>query len=541
MFMQLCSMPEKEGHVENSQIQSLLEPGAYLEPASDVRLIQTHISWIFLAGKYAYKVKKPVNFGFLDFSTLDRRKFYCDEEVRLNRRLCPDIYLDVIPVRETPGGASFHGNGRIIDYAVKMLRLPEDRMADRLLARGELTAEDLKRIAAIVADFHHRAARCDGTESHGSLEAVRRNWEENFGQIEDFAGTTLSLQDLRIVRNWVEQFMTANAGLFRSRVEGGFIRECDGDLHLENICLTDRICIFDCIEFNTRFRCIDTAADIAFLLMDLEFYGRRDLAALFLNEYLAESDDIGALLLLNFYRIHRAFIRGKVESFRLKDPGIPEKEKLEARDKARRYFRLARGYVIREGLEPILLVICGLTGSGKSTIAETVGAELGLTVLSSDRLRKELAGVPLYERHTGDYGEGIYSPAHGEATYAELFARADRLLDSGEGVIIDATCMRRKDRESLLEIAERHGAPLYLVLVETPEPVVRERLEERARNGKSISDGRWEVYLRQRDEFEPLLPSESRLLAVDGSAPLHDSVDAIFDAMGLLPAPTGAG
>jgi len=243
---------------------------------------------------------------------------------------------------------------------------------------------------------------------------------------------------------------------------------------------------------------------------------------------------------MNFYRIHRAFIRGKVESFRLKDPGIPAKEKLEAREKAKRYFRLARGYVLRESIEPILLVICGLSGSGKSTIAETIGGELGLPVLSSDRLRKELAGVPLYEHKADGYADGIYSPAHSEATYAELFTRADHLLDSGEGVIIDATCKRREDRESLLRIAESYGAPLHLVLVETPESIVRQRLEERSRNGKSISDGRWEVYLRQREEFEPLLLSEGRLLAVDGSAPLHDTIDAILDAMGLLSRSTGS-
>jgi len=527
--------------VEESQIKSLMNPDAYPDPADGVRLVQTHISWIFLAGKFAYKIKKPVDFGFLDFSTLDRRKFYCDEEVRLNRRLCPEIYLGVIPVREAVGGASFHGDGKVVDYAVKMVRLPEEQMADALLTRGELSADDVKRIAATVADFHARAGRADCREGHGSLEAISRNWEENFGQTEEFAGKTMALQDLRLVRNWVERFMTVNAGLFNSRVAGGFIRECDGDLHLENICLTDRICIFDCIEFNTRFRCIDTAADIAFLLMDLEFYGRRDLAALFLNEYLAASSDIGALLLVNFYRIHRAFVRGKVESFRLKDPGIPEREKQEASERARRYFRLARGYVLRERLEPMLLVICGLTGSGKSTIAETIGVELGLSVLSSDRLRKELAGVPLYEHNADDYAGGIYSPAHSEATYRELFTGADHLLGSGEGVIIDATCKRRNDRESLLRIAERHGAPLYLVLVETPESIVRQRLEERAGNGKSISDGRWEVYLRQREEFEPLLSSEGRLLAVDGSAPLHATVDAILDAMGLLFPPTGAG
>jgi uncharacterized protein len=524
----------KRMQVEKSQIRSLMKPDAYPDPTDGVRLVQTHISWIFLAGKFAYKIKKPVDFGFLDFSTLDRRKFYCDEEVRLNRRLCPEIYLGVIPVREAKGGVSFLGDGKIVDYAVKMVRLPEERMADALLVKGVLSADDVKKIAETVADFHRRAGRGAEIENYGSLQAIRRNWEENFAQADEFAGSTLTPRDFLLVREWVEGFMSGNADLFTARVAGGFIRECDGDLHLENICLTGRVCIFDCIEFNNRFRCIDTAADIAFLLMDLEYYGRRDLAEIFLNEYVAASYDIGVLQLLNFYKIHRAFVRGKVESFRLKDPGIPESEKQEAAEKARRYFRLARGYVLRKKLEPMLLVICGLTGSGKSTIAKTLGRELGLSVLSSDRLRKELAGVPLYEHNTEGYAAGIYSPAHTEATYRELFTKADHMLESGVGAIIDATCKRRKDRESLLQIAEQHGAPLYLVLAESPEPVIRQRLEERTRNATSISDGTWEVYLRQRDEFEPILPSEGRLLAVDGSASPEATVDAILDAMGLI-------
>ena len=521
--------------MEESQIKSLMKPDAYPDPTDGVRLVQTHISWIFLAGKFAYKIKKAVNFGFLDFSTLDRRKFYCDEEVRLNRRLCPEIYLGVMPVRETQGGASFHGDGKVIDYAVKMTRLPEERMANTLLANGELSADDVKSIAVTVADFHRRAGHSGEIESHGSLQSIRRNWEENFEQVDEFAGSTIPPRDLLLVREWGEEFMTDNAGLFTGRVAGGFIRECDGDLHLANICLTGRVCIFDCIEFNNRFRCTDTAADIAFLLMDLEFHGRRDLAVIFLNEYLVATGDAGALRLIDFYLVYRAFIRGKVESLRLKDPGIPEREKQEARERAIRYFRLARGYILRRKLAPSLIVICGLTGSGKSTIADALARELGLEVLSSDCLRKELAGVPLRHHAVEDYAEGLYSSAQSEATYRELAARADDLLGSGQGAIVDATCKLREHRELLRRIAERHGAPLYLVMAEAPEEIVRQRLEERVRQGTSISDGRWEIYLRQKKEFEPFLESEVEHLIVNSSASIHDAVDAILDAIGLMP------
>jgi len=520
--------------MDAGQIQSLLQPAAYPDKVADVRLIQTHVSWIFLAGEYAYKIKKPVNFGFLDFSPLDRRLFYCREELRLNRHLCPEIYLDVIKVRETPGGAAFHGEGPTIDYAVKMIRLPAEQMADRLLADGELSGADVKNIAVTVAAFHKQALTGGEINRYGELGTIRSNWEENFQQAEEFIGATISSQELALIRAWVERCLSAKAGLFSGRVAGGFIRECDGDLHLENICLTKRVCIFDCIEFNSRFRYSDTAADIAFLLMDLEFHGRRDLALIFLEEYVAASGDAGVIELVDFYSVYRAFIRGKVESFRLKDSGIPAAEKQAAKEKAMRYFRLARGYILRERLAPALVVVCGLTGSGKSTLAAALATELGLELLSSDRIRKELAGLPLQQHSLDEYGSGLYAPARSAATYRELTARADRVLAAGQGVIVDATCQKREYRVRLRRIAAAHGVPCYLFITEAPEVVIRGRLAERVRQGASISDGRWEIYLRQKEEFEPILAGEGEALVVDSSAALNDAVDVLLSAMGLL-------
>jgi len=520
--------------MEMQQIQSLLLPAAYPEPAADVRLIQTHVSWIFLAGKFAYKIKKPVNFGFLDFSTLERRRFYCQEELRLNRRLCPEIYLDVVSVREAPGGAAFHGAGALLDYAVKMIRLPEERMADRLLAEDRLGGAEVKNIAATVAAFHGQALSGGEIDSYGSLETIRRNWEENFQQAAEFTGTTITRQDLGLIREWTEQFMDTKAELFSRRVAGGFIRECDGDLHLENICLTNRVCIFDCIEFNSRFRYSDTVADITFLSMDLEFHGRRDLALIFLAEYLAASGDAEAGDLVDFYSVYRAFVRGKVESFRFKDAGIPQVEKQAAKEKAMSYFRLARGYILRQKLFPALVAVCGLSGSGKSTIAAALARELGLELFSSDRIRKELAGVPLQQHSPDEYGSGLYTAAASEATYRELLARADRALAAGRRVIIDATCQKRGVRESLHRLAASHGVPLYLFVAAAPEEVIRGRLAEREQQGTSISDGRWEIYLRQREEFEPVLASERVSVTLDSSAPLDEIVDIILGAMGLL-------
>jgi aminoglycoside phosphotransferase family enzyme/predicted kinase len=520
--------------MDERQIQSLLQIAAYPDPADDIRLIQTHVSWIFLAGEFAYKIKKPVNFGFLDFSTLDLRRFYCQEELRLNRRLCPAAYLAVVEVHDAGDGAAFHGNGAVIDYAVKMLRLPEERMADRLLAEDRLSADDVKKIAATVAVFHQKALTGGEIDRFGSLETIRRNWDENFQQAEEFSGITITRQDLDIIQKWAEQFMATNGELFCRRVAGGFIRECDGDLHLENICLTGKVCIFDCIEFNSRFRYSDTAADIAFLTMDLEFHGRRDLARIFLEEYLVASGDPGVCELIDFYAVYRAFVRGKVESFRLKDSGIPLAGKEAAKEKAARYFRLARGYVLRGRLTPSLVVISGLSGSGKTSIAAALARELGLELLSSDRIRKELAGIPLRQHCHDQYGSGLYSKTASEATYLALLHRADQALAAGNGVIIDATCQKRAVREELRELATRHGVQQYLFVAHAPEEVIRMRLTERERQGTDISDGRWEIYLRQREEFEPIVAGEEGAVALESSAPLNDTLDVILKAMRLV-------
>jgi uncharacterized protein len=286
--------------MEQRILQSLLAPSAYPEPATSVHLVQTHVSFIFITDNFVYKIKKPVDFGFLNFTTLDRRRFYCTEEVRLNRRLNPDMYLGVVEVRETPDGARFDGEGKVIDYAVKMKRLPEERMLDRLLREGTITDDDIRRIARTIGEFHLKAEQGEEINNYGGTAAIRHNWEENFQQIAEFVPPVISKRDLRIIMDWAETFLAEHEGLFAERVSQGFIRDCDGDIHMENICLTDRIWIFDCIEFNNRFRYSDTAADIAFLLMDFDFNERRDFSAVFLSEYREVTGDHNLVRVLDF-------------------------------------------------------------------------------------------------------------------------------------------------------------------------------------------------------------------------------------------------
>lgn len=515
-------------------LKSLLDAEAYPEPTVAVRLMETHVSFIFVTDRFVYKVKKPVNFGFLDFTTLDRRRFYCGEEVRLNSRLCPDLYLGVVEVRQTPEGAGFYGSGTVIDYAVKMNRLPEDRMLDRLLAEGKVGVDEMVQIAEVIAPFHLKARRAAEIDACGDAAVISGNWRENFRQAAHFIGTTITSAEFAELKQWVERFFEENGELFRARIAGGFIRECDGDLHSGNICLADRVCIFDCIEFNDRFRYIDTAADLSFLLMDLEYSGRPDLSAALLERYRELTGDPGTGALLDFYKMYRAFVRGKVITLRLGEPGLPQAEHDELAQRARRYFRLARGYTFREQLVPALVITCGVTGSGKSTLARALARELGLEIRRSDVVRKELAAPEAVEtsRQEGrPYRGGIYTEDMDRATYATLLAAAERELSGGRGIVIDATFRRAADREPFRELAERLRAKFFIVETHCPEESARQRLEARLDDPQEVSDGRWEHYHRQLAEFEP--PAAGESIRVLTTLPVEAEVDQVLKEMGL--------
>jgi aminoglycoside phosphotransferase family enzyme/predicted kinase len=498
-----------------------------------VELLQTHVSWIFLTDTHAYKVKKPVDFGFLNFSTIDRRRFYCNEEIRLNRRLCPDTYEGVVELREAPGGAAFFGTGQILDYAVRMKRLPAERMLERLVETGNVSSAEMREVARTIAVFHRNAATSQTISEYGRVDRIMFNWEENLEQMDQFAGSTLPAPDRKIIRAWVTSFANDHGDLFSRRVEEGFIRECDGDIHLENICLMDgKVCIFDCIEFNDRFRYCDTAADVAFLLMDLDFHGRRDLAGDAIATYLEESGDTDMMALIDFYKVYRAFVRGKVESLRMIDSGIDQKEREEAKARAIRYFRLARGYIERHGMAQTLFITCGLMGSGKSLLADQLSFELGAACFNSDITRKRLAGIPAGSPVTASYAAGLYSPKQNAATYSELLRLAEAELAAGRSVIVDASFMRKSDRFGFAQVAKRRRAAFVILHVTCAEPENRRRLVERSKSGQSVSDGRVELLETQRQKFEPPLPEEGLLVEIDATGSPASLTDTIYGRLG---------
>ena len=508
-------------------IAALLSPEAYPHKVERVDLVQTHISYVFLAGDFVYKVKKPVDLGFLDFTTLEKRRHFCQEEVRLNRRLCPGIYLDVVPVAYVEGTVAVDAAGAVVDYAVKMKRLPEERMMGHLLEKEAVSPEMVRALARRLAEFHASAETGPEVEAFGGLETIAGNWRENFDQTEPYVGRTITVRQFQEIREYVEGFLEREAALLQQRVAQGRIRECHGDLRAEAVCFQDGICIFDCIEFNQRFRYSDVAADLAFLAMDLDFRGWPAMSDELVGLYLEVSGDSTLPLVLDFYKCYRAYVRGKVEGFLLDAPEVPAAQKPAARRRARAFLRLAHRYARRR--TPCTLInMAGLSGTGKSFLANALSARLGAVVISSDIVRKRLVGVEPTERHVEPWERGIYAPELTERTYEAMLAEAEPHLERGRPVILDATFMLRRHREAARKLARRRGARYLAVDCVAEESVARERLARRPNDPWTASDGRWEIFAAQRERFEPLTEVPRReLLRVDTAQRLGEQLDII--------------
>ena len=326
-------------------VRALLESRSYPHKPQKVELVQTQMSFIFLTGEYVYKIKKPVNLGYLDYTTLEKRYYFCHQELELNRRLCPGAYLAVVPIIEEDSQLRIEGRGKAIEYAVKMKQLPQERMMDVLLPLGSVTVEMVTNVAEKLVSFHRKAETNQKIAAFGRLDVIRQNTDENFAQTEKYIGTSITTEKHQYLKNNTNSFIDSNSGLFDKRVRDGKIRDCHGDLNAAHVCFTEDICIYDCIEFNDRFRYSDVASEIAFLAMDLDRYQQSDLSQHLVNTYVKLSNDEELLKLLNFYKCYRAYVRGKVESFKLGDRYIPEEEKIKLLTVARSYFQLAESYI----------------------------------------------------------------------------------------------------------------------------------------------------------------------------------------------------
>lgn len=480
-------------------IQQMMQPGFYPHPVTEpIQLIQTHVSYVLLTGEFAYKVKKAVNFGFLDFSTLEKRKHFCEEELRLNQRGAAELYLAVLPI--TQEGDRFHlGNkGEVVEYVVKMQQFPAGTLFSDLYDQGKLTPTLLERLAKVLAEFHSKGAINDYIRSFGQVEKVRQAIDENYDQTEKYIGGPQTQQQFDETRAYTDRLFTEQAELFNQRIQNNWVRECHGDVHLRNIALwNDEILLFDCIEFNEPFRFVDTMFDIAYIIMDLDARDRRDLSNLFLNAYMEQTGDWEGLQVLPLYLSRQSYVRAKVTSFLLDDPTVPEAVKQECTATASRYYRLAWEYTRPH--QGQLILMSGLSGSGKSTVAQKLAQKIGAIHIRSDAVRKHLAGISLSERG----GDELYTPEMTQKTYDRLLELGITLAYQGYTVILDAKYDRQFLRQAAIEQAEGHQIPLQILYCTAPVEILQERLHQRQGD---ISDATADLLPKQ--QMEPFTEAE---------------------------------
>src|SRR6266487_902017 len=494
---------------KNLQSQELVEflrsPATYPHRPPEVRPIQTHISWVFVASPLVFKIKKPVNLGFLDFSTPEKRYHFCQRELELNQRLAPEIYLDTIPIYKTASGFSFEASGgAIVEYAVKMKELPRSWFLNELLETNLVGEKEINRVIARLQRFYESETPTPEIQEWGTPEKLKISTDENFTQMEPFVSKTVSPAAFETIRHFTNRFYIANEKLFLERIQQHRIHDCHGDLHLDHIHITpDAVSIFDCIEFNDRFRFIDIANDLAFLAMDFDFEGRSDLAKLLLQTAAREFRDPEMLNVSDFYKCYRAFVRGKVESIQAIEPETANPD--QHLKQAAHYFRLALRYTITDS-EPLVLAVTGRVGTGKTSVARQLGSELDWPVLSSDQIRKTLAGIPLTERTATERRGEVYSEQMTEQTYKQLIEHGLTAVESHGGVVLDATFSSRANREFLRKECKNAHVGFQFVELDVDPGEIERRLRAREQNVGEVSDARLEDLEKLNAAYEP--PSE---------------------------------
>ncbi|MES9962466.1 MAG: AAA family ATPase [Candidatus Sedimenticola sp. 20ELBAFRAG] len=494
-----------------------------------VERIETHISSVLLAGDYAYKIKKPLDLGFLDFSTLQRRRFCCDEEIRLNRRLAPGIYIDVVPITGSVQAPRLGGEGEAVEYAVRMRRFPDDAL---LSSRpGTLDHGMARTIARVVAAFHAGIAVAQAETSFGEPEVLLQPMQANFDHIRQIMQEPSVLKRLAEIERWTLDRFSTLRPLFETRKAEGFIRECHGDLHLGNIAwVDDAPLIFDGIEFNPDLRWIDTFSELAFLLMDLDEKGRQDLSRLVLNHYLQVTGDFGGLPLLRFYQVYRAMVRAKVASIRLGQEGLGVSEHSQIMQEFSLYLSLAERYT-HPGT-PGIVITHGLSGSGKSTLAIQVVQALGAVQLRSDVERKRLAGLTAVARTDAAISGGIYSGDFTRRTYERLAQLSELVVSSGFTAVVDATFLNGDQRLLFQGLSERLDLPYALLDIQVHEDELRRRVSQRVAEGSDPSEADISVLESQLASYTPLAGEElNRVIAVSPEDKLWR--DQLLERLGI--------
>ncbi|MFI8480956.1 bifunctional aminoglycoside phosphotransferase/ATP-binding protein [Pseudomonas sp. NPDC078700] len=486
-------------------IEALQNPALYPHPVDSFQVIETHISWVLLTGEYAYKLKKPVNFGFLDFTELSAREHFCGEELRLNQRLAEGLYLEVVPISGSVEAPNLSGDGPVIEYALKMRQFPQDQLLSEVQARGELSEAHIDALAKQIAQFHISAPHVPQAHELGTPEAVMAPVLQNFEQARAMLSEKADLEQLDALEAWAETSFERLKPLLEKRKAEGFIRECHGDIHLGNITLLDgKVTLFDCIEFNEPFRMTDVTADVGFLVMDLEDRGLKCLARRFVSNWLEYTGDYASLKLLNFYKAYRAMVRGKVSLFRLGQEESAVQRKVILRQ-YRKYAALAESYSSIPSR--FLAITHGVSAVGKSQVAMRMVEALGAIRLRSDVERKRLFGEQT-EANKGQQKQGIYDQDSSTATYQRLHEIADAALHAGFPVVIDATYLKHEQRQAAMQIAEETGVPFLILSCNAPTEVIAGWLKQRQQEAQDPSDATMQVIEAQLANREPLTSTE---------------------------------
>ena len=484
----------------------LCDAQCFPHPAANIEVVETHISWVVLAGDYAYKIKKPLDLGFLDFSTLAKRRAACEEELRLNRRLAPDLYLGIAAVTGTPDAPRIDGAGEGVEYAVRMRRFDRAQELDRLLAANALPAERVDELARRIARFHAEIPCATPADPWGTAATALANATANFEHVRRLEHAPDVAARIAAVERWTHATHRRIASAMDERLRLGFVRECHGDLHLANMVLfEDRVVVFDCIEFNPALRWIDVMAEIAFTVMDLLHRGRRDLAQRFLNDYLEETGDFAGLAVLRFYVVYRAMVRAKIAAIRATQETTPAARE---RDRADFLAHLALAESCARAAPPALVVTCGASGSGKSFAARALAGTGEWIRVRSDVERKRLVGLAAAERSGSGLGEDLYAGSMTVRTYAQLAKAARIALAAGYPVIVDATFLSRRLRDAFRGLAAGLEVPFIVLVPQVSAATMRARVEARAAAGGDPSEATVEVLERQLADVEPLAPDE---------------------------------
>ncbi|WP_437883723.1 AAA family ATPase [Pseudomonas sp. LRF_L74] len=485
-------------------IAALQNPALYPHPVEGFQVVETHISWVVLTGPFAYKIKKPMNFGFLDFTTLEARKHFCNEELRLNQRLTENLYLDVLPITGSENAPQLNGDGPAIEYALRMRQFPQSQLLNEVQARGELTPAHIDALATQIASFHQRTPAVAIEHPLCSPAAIRTPMRQNFEQIRPFLSETADLQQLDALEAWTEASFTRLEPLLSRRATDGLIKECHGDIHLGNATLLDgKVVLFDCIEFNEPFRLIDIASDSAFLAMDLEDRGLLALSRRFINAWVEQSGDHAALHLLPFYKAYRALVRAKVSLFSL-GQGTDAAQRAAILETYRRYADLAETYSAIPS--PFLAITHGVSAVGKSHVALRLVESFGAIRVRSDVERKRLFGEQPSDINT--LQTGIYRPEASEATYQNLHALAALALQAGTPAVLDATYLKQAQRKAARQVAEENGVPFLIIDCQAPRETIAEWLNQRQGENNDPSDATLEVIDSQLANREPLDEAE---------------------------------